>query len=98
MRRHAMTKPLFRRLGAIGLALTLTTPALAQTFADNTAYAGTSGEFLLLGAAARGTALGGAHAALATDVPALYYNPGVLAQLARPAAVVSTYDAVARTR
>jgi len=93
-----MTKPLFRRLGAIGLALTLTTPALAQTFADNTAYGGTSGEFLLLGAGARGTALGGAYAALATDVTALYYNPGGLAQLARPGAMVSTYDYVAGTR
>ena len=93
-----MTKPLFRRLGAIGLALTLTTPALAQTFADNTAYGGTSGEFLLLGAGARGTALGGAYAALATDVTALYYNPGGLAQLARPGAMVSTYDYVAVTR
>ena len=93
-----MTKLLFRRLGAIGLALTLTTPALAQTFADNTAYGGTSGEFLLLGAGARGTALGGAFAALATDVTALYYNPGGLAQLARPGAMVSTYDYVAGTR
>jgi len=93
-----MTKPLFRRLGAIGLAMTLTTPALAQTFADNTAYGGTSGEFLLLGAGARGTALGGAYAALATDVTALYYNPGGLAQLARPGAMVSTYDYVAGTR
>jgi len=93
-----MTKLLFRRLGAIGLAMTLTTPALAQTFADNTAYGGTSGEFLLLGAGARGTALGGAYAALATDVTALYYNPGGLAQLARPGAMVSTYDYVAGTR
>ncbi len=93
-----MTKLLFRRLGAIGLALTLTTPALAQTFADNTAYGGTAGEFLLLGAGARGTALGGAYAALATDVTALYYNPGGLAQLARPGAMVSTYDYVAGTR
>ena len=93
-----MTKLLFRRLGAIGLALTLTTPALAQTFADNTAYGGTSGEFLLHGAGARGTALGGAYAALATDVTALYYNPGGLAQLARPGAMVSTYDYVAGTR
>ena len=93
-----MTKLLFRRLGAIGLAMTLTTPGLAQTFADNTAYGGTSGEFLLLGAGARGTALGGAYAALATDVTALYYNPGGLAQLARPGAMVSTYDYVAGTR
>src|SRR3989454_5097068 len=41
---------------------------------------------------------GGAYAALATDVTALYYNPGGLAQLARPGAMVSTYDYVAGTR
>src|SRR5258708_28141097 len=42
---------------------------------DNTAYGTTSAEFLLLGASARGMSLGGAYAALATDVSALYYNP-----------------------
>ena len=82
-----MTKSFFRALGAIGLATVLATPAIAQisTRTDNTAYGGTSGEFMLLGAGARGTALGGAFAALATDVTALYYNPGGLAQLPRPA-------------
>jgi len=95
-----MTKSVFRRLSAIALAIMLTTPAVAQvtSFKDNTAYGGTSGEFLLLGAGARGTALGGAYAALATDVTALYYNPGGLAQLSRPGAMVSTYDYVAGTR
>ena len=95
-----MTKSVFRRLSAIALAIMLNTPAVAQvtSFKDNTAYGGTSGEFLLLGAGARGTALGGAYAALATDVTALYYNPGGLAQLSRPGAMVSTYDYVAGTR
>jgi len=95
-----MTKSFFRALGAIGLATVLATPAIAQisTRTDNTAYGGTSGEFMLLGAGARGTALGGAFAALATDVTALYYNPGGLAQLPRPAAMISTYDYVAGTR
>ncbi len=95
-----MTKSFFRALGAIGLATALTTPAVAQigTGTDNTAYGGTSGEFMLLGAGARGAALGGAFAALATDVTALYYNPGGLAQLPRPAAMISTYDYIAGTR
>src|SRR2546428_3886344 len=78
----------------------LTTPAVAQvtSFKDNTAYGGTSGEFLLLGAGARGAALGGAYAALATDVTSLYYNPPGVAQLSRPRAMVSTYSYVADTR
>src|SRR5207247_35351 len=65
---------------------------------DDPTGGGPSGEFRLLGAGARGAALGGAYAALATDVTALYYNPGGLAQLPRPGAMVSTYDYVAGTR
>jgi hypothetical protein len=65
---------------------------------DNTAYGTTAGEFLLLGAGARGTALGGAYAALATDVTAAYYNPAGLAQIRRPEAMVSTYSYIADTR
>ncbi len=65
---------------------------------DNTAYGTTSGEFLLLGASARGTALGGAYAALSTDVSALYYNPAGVAQLDHAGAMVSTYSYVADTR
>ena len=42
---------------------------------DNTSYGTTSAEFLLLGAGARGTALGGSFAAIATDISSLYYNP-----------------------
>src|SRR3989475_8566786 len=95
-----MTKSFFCGLGAIGAAMVLATPAVAQinTRTDNTAYGGTSGEFLLLGAGARGAALGGAYAALATDVTSLYYNPAGLAQLSRPGAMVSTYSYVADTR
>ena len=48
---------------------------------DNTSYGTTSGEFLLLGAGARGTALGGSFAAIVTDVSALYYNPAGAALL-----------------
>lgn len=65
---------------------------------DNTAYGTTSAEFLLFGAGARGTALGDAFAAMATDVSSLYYNPGGAALLTRPGATVSTYSYVAETR
>jgi hypothetical protein len=75
-------------------------PAVSQVEQqrDNIAFGGASGEFLLLGAGARGAALGGAFAALATDVTALYYNPAGLAQLPRGEAMFSTYDYVAGTR
>jgi len=65
---------------------------------DNTAYGTTSAEFLLLGAGARGTALGGSFAAIATDISALYYNPAGVALLDRPGLMVGTYDYVAETR
>jgi hypothetical protein len=65
---------------------------------DNTAYGTTSAEFLLLGAGARGTALGGAFSSIATDVSALYYNPSGIALLPRAGALVGTYDYVADTR
>ena len=65
---------------------------------DNTAYGTTAAEFLLLGAGARGTALGGAFAAIATDVSALYYNPAGIALMPRASALVGTYDYVAETR
>src|SRR5207245_6220052 len=100
LRRYNMTKHLWRACGAMVLAasLTMSGEVFAQGTQDNTAYGGASGEFLLLGAGARGQALGGAYAALATDVTAMYYNPGGLAQLPRPGAMVSTYDYVAGTR
>ena len=65
---------------------------------DNTAYGTTSGEFLLLGGGARGTALGNAYAALAGDVSALYYNPAGIAQMNRPQAQVGSYNYVAGTK
>src|SRR5213593_3149629 len=73
-------------------------PAQVSVPADNTAYGTTSGEFLLLGANARGLALSPAYAALVTDVSALYYNPAGLAQLDRPGALLSTYSYVVNTR
>lgn len=95
-----MTNRLHRVLGTLmGLAALTSAPASAQTpTQDNTGYGGTSGEFLLLGAGARGAALGGAFAALTQDVTSLYYNPAGLAQMSRPSAMVSTYSYVANTR
>lgn len=95
-----MTNQWHRVLGTLmGLAALTSAPLAAQQGQqDNTGYGGTSGEFLLLGAGARGAALGGAFAALTQDVTALYYNPAGLAQMARPSAMVSTYSYVANTR
>ncbi len=91
-----------RHLAALVAALLSGIPAVAsaqdQANQDNTSYGTTSAEFLLFGAGARGTALGGAFAAIATDVSALYYNPGGAALVARPGAMVSTYDYIADTR
>jgi len=95
-----MTKHLWRACGAMILAAALVTPtpASAQTGTqDNTAYGGASGEFLLLGAGARGHALGGAYAALTTDVTAMYYNPAGLAQMTRPGVMVSANSYIAET-
>lgn len=86
-------------LCAVALAAGLSVPASAQNQGtqDNTAYGGASGEFLLLGAGARGTALGGAYGALATDVTAMYYNPAGLSQVPRPQVMLSTLNYVANT-
>jgi hypothetical protein len=65
---------------------------------DNTAYGTTSAEFLLMGAGARGAALGGAFSSIATDVSALYYNPAGIALMPRAGAMIGTYDYVASTR
>ena len=95
-----MTNHLWRACGAMILAAALVTPppVSAQTGTqDNTAYGGASGEFLLLGAGARGQALGGAFSALATDVTAMYYNPAGLAQLARPGVMFSANSYIAET-
>jgi hypothetical protein len=95
---------MMRILRAISLTL-LALPLVAGRAAgqvtapsDNTPYGTTAAEFLLLGASARGTALGGAYAALSTDISALYYNPAGLSQLERSGAMISTYRYVDATR
>jgi hypothetical protein len=70
----------------------------AQDESDNTPYGTTSAEFLLLGAGARGAALGGAYSAIANDVSALYYNPAGAALMTQPGISLSTYTYVADTR
>jgi len=77
---------------AAGLAGQITAPS------DERQRREASAEFLLLGASARGAALGGAYAALATDISALYYNPAGIAQIDHSGAMVSTYNYVDNTR
>lgn len=83
------------------LGLLAATSVRAQTVPlpgiDNTSYGGTSAEFLLLGAGARGGALGQSFAALATDATALYWNPAGVAEMERPGFTISTWDYVAST-
>jgi hypothetical protein len=88
-------------LALVGLLASVAPHALlAQTGTtpNNTGYATTSAEFLLLGAGARGTALGGSFSAIVSDVSSLYYNPAGLALMSRPGIMVGTYDYVASTR
>ncbi|HEY4320135.1 MAG TPA: PorV/PorQ family protein [Gemmatimonadales bacterium] len=72
--------------------------AQSQTNNDNTGYGTTSAEFLLLGANARGMALGGAYAAVATDVGGLNANPGAVALIKRPSIEGSQLNYVADTK
>ena len=98
-----LTAPVW--LFAFGLVTALPTAAMAQNDTgqpvgqeDNTAYGTTAAEFLLLGAGARGTALGGSFAAIATDISALYYNPAGAALIEKAGLTIGTYDYVAETR
>lgn len=70
----------------------------AQEGTDNTGYGTAAAEFLLLGANARGAALGTPFAAIANDVGSLYYNPGGVALVRSAGIQASTYSYVADTR
>ena len=92
-------------LFALGLLAASPAAAVAQNDTgqpigqeDNTSYGTTSAEFLLLGAGARGTALGGSFAAIATDISSLYYNPAGAALIEKAGLTLGTYDYVADTR
>src|SRR5215213_2109652 len=85
-------------LAALLTGLPVVAAAQDDVNQDNTAYGTTAAEFLLLGAGARGTALGGAFPAIANDVSSLYYNPAGTALMSRAGAMVGTYDYVADTR
>ena len=69
-----------------------------QIPSNNTGYGTTAAEFLLLAPSARGSALGGSFAALATDVSAVYYNPAGLSQMDHAGAMVSEMNYVAATK
>ncbi|HJS47630.1 MAG TPA: PorV/PorQ family protein [Gemmatimonadales bacterium] len=85
-------------LSAVAVAGLVPAAAAAQETDDNTAFGTTSAEFLLLGAGARGAALGGSFAALADDPSALYHNPAGIALARGPGVSLSTYDYIVDTR
>ena len=95
-----MTRMIRSFSGALAALVLVAGPALGQVSlpSDNTAYGTTAGEFLLLGAGARGLSLGGAYAALATDISSLYYNPAGAAQIPRAGVSLSTYNYAVDTR
>ena len=55
-----------------------------QIESDNTAFGGSSAEFLQFGSGARGMALGGSFSTIVDDVNALYYNPAGLTAMQGP--------------
>ncbi len=65
---------------------------------DQTGFGTTAAEFLLLGANARGTALGGSYITVASDVGGTNGNPAALALMTRPGAQFSQFDYVADTK
>ena len=92
----------FSMLKGATVAVLLVIPTIASaqsaTGNDNTGYGTTAAEFLLLGANARGMALGGSYAAVATDIGGLNANPGAVALLKRPVIQGSQYSYVAGTK
>jgi hypothetical protein len=97
MKRHTVYGMGLAALLVGGLPAALAAQNDSLISASNTAYGTTSGEFLLLGASARGAALGNAFQAIANDVSALYYNPAGIALMNAPGVLVSSYSYVANT-
>ena len=75
MKRHTAPGLALAALLVGGLPAALAAQA-SEINADNTPYGTTSGEFLLLGASARGAALGNAFQAIANDVIGPVLQPG----------------------
>ena len=73
-------------------------PPTEQTDIDNTRFGGTSAVFLTLPADARGAALGGAYAALVSDIAGAFYNPAVVSQMTSNQAMLNYTSYVADTR
>lgn len=93
-----MKKLVTRSLAVAALGGLLARPAVAQTNINNIGFGTKSAEFLLLGAGARGAALGGSFAAVANDASALYWNPAGVSLISRSELLVSSYRYVADTR
>lgn len=80
---------------AIVFSATIALPGLlmaqdqVQIPSDNTAFGGSSAEFLEFGAGARGMALGGGFSTIVDDVTALFYNPAGLTAMTGPEAHVT---------
>ncbi len=90
----------YRLRWALAGMLSIGSPALLvaqNNGSDNTGYGTTSAEFLLLGATARGAALGTSFSAIANDVSALYYNPAGIALQRTSGFSASEYNYVANT-
>jgi hypothetical protein len=96
----------FWKQGAIAcLALAAAMPLTAQEDVptveikkNNTGAGTTSAEFLLMGAGARGMALGPAYSALTRDVESLYYNPAALSLMSGLETAVTVMPYFADTR
>lgn len=96
-----------RRFAALLVAALLVPTAIAaqtveqprqRTEEDNTRFGGTSAVFLTLPGDARGAALGGSYAALASDISALFYNPAGLALMPSNQATFGYTKYIADTR
>lgn len=88
---------------AIALIATVALPGLlwaqnpVQIESDNTAFGGSSAEFLQFGAGARGMALGGAFSAIVDDVSSLHYNPAGMTFMEGPEASLTVMPYFAGT-